>query len=268
MKPLDIYRLLEKSNCGDCRLPSCMAFAVSVVQGERPIEDCPYLDRATAARLAAEIRPIPSGAGFSAAIVSLKNDVSKMDFAAIAGKTGAGISDGNLLIKCLGRDFMIDASGNLISDCHVNIWLETILLNYCLASGGDLEGTWVPFENLRRCASAAPFFKRRCEDPLRLICDAHTDVFFELLEIFGSRKVDGFQEDYSVVVHPLPRVPFLITYRKREDGFESRLKVLFDGSAGSYLRPEVITLIGRGIVEMFQKIIPRHQEYASELRYL
>jgi ArsR family metal-binding transcriptional regulator len=37
---LDIYRMLPRTNCGICRLPTCMAFAARVQRREGPIADC------------------------------------------------------------------------------------------------------------------------------------------------------------------------------------------------------------------------------------
>jgi len=42
-KLLDVLRLLPRTNCGKCGLPSCMAFAASLIEGERCLEDCPPL---------------------------------------------------------------------------------------------------------------------------------------------------------------------------------------------------------------------------------
>ena len=49
--PLDLYKILDKSNCRQCRLPSCMAFAVAVIQGSKRLADCPSLDHETIASL-------------------------------------------------------------------------------------------------------------------------------------------------------------------------------------------------------------------------
>jgi ArsR family metal-binding transcriptional regulator len=40
---LDIIKLLPRTNCGDCGLQSCMAFAAELVEGTLSPEDCPPL---------------------------------------------------------------------------------------------------------------------------------------------------------------------------------------------------------------------------------
>lgn len=40
---MDIFRLLPRTNCGDCGCPTCMAFAAQVRQGEAAPSACPHL---------------------------------------------------------------------------------------------------------------------------------------------------------------------------------------------------------------------------------
>jgi ArsR family metal-binding transcriptional regulator len=53
---LDIYKLLPRSNCKDCGVPTCMAFAAKLSEGKAALEECPPLaaegssERATALR--------------------------------------------------------------------------------------------------------------------------------------------------------------------------------------------------------------------------
>ena len=43
LSPIDIYKLLPKTNCKECGEENCMAFATKVVNREVPIEKCPPL---------------------------------------------------------------------------------------------------------------------------------------------------------------------------------------------------------------------------------
>jgi ArsR family metal-binding transcriptional regulator len=43
LKPLDIFRLLPRTNCGLCGRATCMAFAAAVATGEANPDDCPPL---------------------------------------------------------------------------------------------------------------------------------------------------------------------------------------------------------------------------------
>ena len=47
---MEIFQLLDKSNCRECGAKTCLAFAGAVFQGKRKIEECPKLDRETIER--------------------------------------------------------------------------------------------------------------------------------------------------------------------------------------------------------------------------
>lgn len=42
-KALEVFKLLPRTNCGECAIPTCMAFAVEVSKGKKCPEDCPPL---------------------------------------------------------------------------------------------------------------------------------------------------------------------------------------------------------------------------------
>ncbi len=42
-RPLDVYVLLPRDNCGGCGEATCMAFAFRLLQGRRAVGDCPRL---------------------------------------------------------------------------------------------------------------------------------------------------------------------------------------------------------------------------------
>ena len=40
---LDIYKLLPRTNCGDCGVPTCLAFAMKVASKQTSIDECPHV---------------------------------------------------------------------------------------------------------------------------------------------------------------------------------------------------------------------------------
>jgi acetyl-CoA decarbonylase/synthase complex subunit gamma len=45
ISPIDVYKHLPKTNCGECHESNCMAFATRIVNGERILADCPPLSK-------------------------------------------------------------------------------------------------------------------------------------------------------------------------------------------------------------------------------
>jgi acetyl-CoA decarbonylase/synthase complex subunit gamma len=39
---MDIFKLLPKTNCGECGVPTCMAFAMKLAQKTAELSVCPY----------------------------------------------------------------------------------------------------------------------------------------------------------------------------------------------------------------------------------
>lgn len=52
-----IYKLLPKKNCGDCGVPTCMAFAMQVAAKQKSIEDCPHISEEAKAELSSSTGP-------------------------------------------------------------------------------------------------------------------------------------------------------------------------------------------------------------------
>lgn len=269
LTPLDIFRLLNKSNCKDCGLPTCLSFAQAVVSGGKYPGDCPHLGVEAAHALGQLQYAQKPRDGFTASIDALRAKVRDTDIEAMAGALGAVYADGRLSVRVLGREFFVDRDGGVSSQCHINNWIQWLVLTYVSTpSPRQPEGRWVPFGELKGGATTAAYFAKRFEEPLRIIADEHTSVLFELLGVFGGKSVAGFGSDYAVSLLPLPNVPMLVLYWRPEEGFPSKLRVMFDPAASSYLGPELITGLGRGIIEMLQKIIPKHEKGVLNLPYV
>lgn len=268
--PLSLYKLLPKTNCRECGKPACMAFAHSLISGEAEPNACPHLSEETIAQIAAMLpKDGPPQEGYKKTIEDLREAVRNVDLASRADGLGGRYEKGRLILRCLGKDFVVLDSGMLESMCHVNAWVELMLLNYCKMGGsGALSGRWVSYGELEAAAPTAPYFERRTVEPLRALADGHPEVFFDLMEIFGGDDVEGFDAGRAVVINPLPKVPFLLLYTPPEDEFPSTFKVLLDSSVTTYIPKEAITYIGRGIVEMVKKILSKHQKVTEEILFM
>ena len=56
---IEIFKLLPKTNCGECGIPTCLAFAMSLSAGKIELTGCPYVSEEAKAKLAtAEESPI------------------------------------------------------------------------------------------------------------------------------------------------------------------------------------------------------------------
>lgn len=64
---IQILKMLPKKNCGECKIPTCLAFAMKVAAGQMEIGECPYVDDEVKATIgeasAPPIRTIKIGTG-------------------------------------------------------------------------------------------------------------------------------------------------------------------------------------------------------------
>jgi acetyl-CoA decarbonylase/synthase complex subunit gamma len=64
---IEIFKLLPKTNCGDCGVPTCLAFAMSLAAGKAELSKCPHVSEEAKAQLseasAPPILPVTIGTG-------------------------------------------------------------------------------------------------------------------------------------------------------------------------------------------------------------
>lgn len=257
----EIFKLLEKSNCGNCGEKTCLAFAGAVFKGQRRLTECPRLDPGVAERYAADTGTgsAPEAEG-AAHFEKLRAEVQGSDLAAAAVRIGARYEDGRLTLKVLGKDFSLDRRGNFYADIHVNPWVAIPFLTHVLhGRGRQPAGTWVPFRELRGGREGYALFRKRCEEPLKRVADIYTPLFDDMVHLFGGKQAERrFESDISVVLHPLPLVPIMVCYWLPEDGMQSSLNLFFDESANDNLDIGAAFALGSGLAQMFTKLSQRH----------
>ena len=258
---MEIFKLLDKTNCRKCNKPTCLAFAAAVFQGQRRLDECPQLDREVIERhRGVTSNRIPPEQMQNESIENLKRKIATTDLQLAAQRLGAQYSNGKLTIKCLGKDFSVDTMGNISTDIHVHPWIVVPVLNYIIAgAGAPVSGKWAPFRELEGGKTWYRLFEQRCEKPLKKVADTYTDLFEDMIHLFNGRQVENhYSSDISLVLYPLPKVPLLICYWRPEDDLASDLNIFFDSNAEKILNIESIYTLGAGLVIMFEKLAVRH----------
>ena len=258
---MEIFKILPRTNCRDCRVPTCFAFAAAVFKGEKRLADCGHIDKD-------DLETFSVGNSDSRtlereeiqALEQLRKKISGVDLPSSVERLGASFSGEKLTVKCLGKDFHVDSQGNVTSEIHVHGWVTIPLLNYVISCAGkDVSGNWVPMRELKNGATWAGLFAQRCEKPLKQVADHYTDLFEYMVQIFNAKRApNAFDSDVAVILHPLPRIPMLICYWKPDDGMESSLNVFFDDTADENLGTDSLYRIATGMVMMFEKIALTH----------
>ena len=259
--PLEIYKILPQTNCGQCFLPSCLAFSAAVISGTKKMEDCPFITEIdTQSITPTVVTTEPYEIMRSENIAKLQDKISTFDLSSLADKLGGNIVGDRLAITCLGKVFYIDPLGKVTSECHTHAGLTIPLLSYIVTSNGkDPVGSWVHFRELKNGPPMNALFEQRGEKRLQSLADLHTDLFDDLVSMFsGTREQQKFYSDISLVLKPLPTLPILFCYWKPEEDLGSKLNIFFDASADQHLAIESIFELCIGMVMMFEKIARKH----------
>jgi hypothetical protein len=258
---MEIFKLLDKSNCRECGETTCLAFAGAVYQGRRKIQDCPKLDQTTVDRYSgAAAGQNHSEQNRDEYLEILKKEISSIDLADAARRVGADYTGDRLTLKVLGKDFSVDHRGRLSADIHVNPWVAVPFLDYIrFGKGLPASGNWLSFRELKNGKERYALFQKRCEEPMKQVADSYTDLFDDLVRIFGGRQVEKqFESDISVVLLPLPKVPIMICFWLPDDGMASSLNVYFDDTADKNLSIGSVFTLGAGLSQMFERLALRH----------
>ncbi len=266
----ELLKLLPKTNCRDCGQVSCMAFAVTVLQGRNALSRCPHVDSEAAERIGnvekkESTRPGALVERRDEIMGALKDELRRIDFAEAAARLDAEFRNDRLGVRCLGKIFELDRNGDLHADCHVNGWVHLPVLNYAARGRGrDEKGEWVIFSELKNARDWAQFFSHRCERGLREIVDRDPGLFFDALDMFAAKPAEAKAgeafggADYAVVLRPLPKVPLLIAYWEAEGEFEAKLTLFFDRTAEENLGAEAVYMLVTGILEMLRRVMTSH----------
>jgi hypothetical protein len=255
MNAIELYKKLPKKNCGECRQKKCMPFALSLIKGEAELTECPYLNED-------EVNGLKKTIGHSDwredLIMRLREGIRDIDFNDVASHIGAELKGKALMLKCMGREFMIDPSGEVTTKGFITPWIKILLLHYIKTGGrADLSGKWVSFSDLKSGMVKASSFTRECEERLRELLDKDLQKVIQLLSRFGAGTRDDFPTNHAWHILLLPKMPVVVLYWPADIEFGSKVKVLFDSTADKFLDVESIIFLVEGLVNNIEAALSR-----------
>jgi acetyl-CoA decarbonylase/synthase complex subunit gamma len=105
---IQIFKLLPKTNCKECGVPTCLAFAMNLASGKAELDSCPYVSAEARAALseasAPPIRPVAIGKGVRAAstggeTVQYRHEKTFFNPTLLSAMVGSDISAADLHTK-------------------------------------------------------------------------------------------------------------------------------------------------------------------------
>ena len=105
---IQIFKLLPKTNCKECGVPTCLAFAMNLASGKAELDSCPYVSDEAREQLseasAPPIRPVDLGKGVRAAktggeTVQYRHEKTFYNPTLLSAMVDSGISQADLEAK-------------------------------------------------------------------------------------------------------------------------------------------------------------------------
>ncbi len=105
---IQIFKLLPKTNCKECGVPTCLAFAMNLASGKAELDSCPYVSDEAREKLseasAPPIRPVAIGKGVRAATaggetVQYRHEKTFYNKTLMAAVVGSDIAETDLETK-------------------------------------------------------------------------------------------------------------------------------------------------------------------------
>ncbi len=105
---IQIFKLLPKTNCKECGVPTCLAFAMNLASGKAELDSCPYVSDEAKEQLAEAsappIRPVKIGKGVRAfttggETVQYRHEKTFYNQTVLAAMVGSDIADADLTAK-------------------------------------------------------------------------------------------------------------------------------------------------------------------------
>lgn len=260
--PLTVFKRTPGTNCGQCGRPTCMAFSVAVATTGADPTGCPYINLAGLdLGAAAQGGEDPSRERDLALVAYLQDKIASLDFSAIAGPLGAvweGGAPDELAFPYLGQAVRLSKSGILLAGVVPEDPRDAILLyNYVHSGGGrQPDYTWVGMESLPNSISKVRTLATYCEQRLaRLFAGQTPELIMALGKPMGARPGPG-TASVEMIVPVLPMVPQYVLFWDEEpaDGFEARVKVLFDQHVLDFLDLESLLFAAERMAERFESL--------------
>lgn len=269
MNPLDFIKYTARTNCGECGQPSCLAFSVAVTKGGADPSKCPYLDPAglkcgstqtgenglDRVERGQEERDL-------ALVAHLKSKISDVRFSDIASRLGADWDEelpDLLIFSYLGRKVKLDKDGLQMEDNELVDPRDQILLYNYVSYGGSSspDGQWIGMESLPNSISKVRTLSAYCEQPLAKRFSSRVSELAKVCEQAGGKPSTGDSSaTLSYIIPVLPHLPHYLLFwdEEPEDGFESKVKVLFDHNVLDYLDIESLVFAAERMAEYLMEL--------------
>ena len=263
MNPLEIVARTPKNNCGECGFPTCLAFAAGVCATGVDVGKCPYINIDGLEIEVAGVELEEAGRERDLALVQhLKSKISGVDFSELAPKIGGVFKDSAISFEYLGQQVTFRKEGLLLGHTEPEDPRDQVLLyNYALSGGGrQPDNEWIGMESMPNSISKVRTLATYCELPLaRLLTGKPVAEVIAVAAKAGGTVLEGTTASLAVEFKVLPFLPQRILFweEEQEEGFEAKVKILFDHHALDFLDIESLLFSAERLAERLAVLLEK-----------
>ena len=267
LSPVDLYRdVLPKTNCGDCGLKTCIAFASMVVADQASLDQCPHLTAETVAACTAKLQEQYARGKWvkrdmaKDALERAKRRAASMDLQDLPGRIGGRLIEKDhtemLELPYLNRTIWVTKERVMNTDGSDLGHYETVFILIHLAQGGSAEptGKWKGLVEFPNTISKMKSMKSNVEEPLKAAFAGNIDGLRKAAEKIGAKDMTGemASADAAFYFQVLPKVPVMLMFwgAEPEDDFEAEVRLLFDETVLDHLDIEAVLFVSEHIREL------------------
>ncbi|MBI4796158.1 MAG: DUF3786 domain-containing protein [Deltaproteobacteria bacterium] len=251
-----MLKRLPRTNCGDCGLPTCMAFATQVIKEGEDLAKCPHLPPAAQELAGAISSQQEKGEGrrresLAISLEVMHAKIAPLNFRDLADGLGAvyGEEDGRpyLTFSFFGQTLLVFKDEvRYPPGAAPNPWDAILLYNFIASCGKELPtGTWITYQSLPNSVSKAKTLAR-LEKELADHFAGNAGRLRRQAAALHSEPVQASENaDFQGVFLPLPRVPILLLFwdAEPEEDFPAQAHILFDSTVSGFLDLESLLFL-------------------------
>lgn len=274
LTPIHLYKLTPKTNCGECGFAACLAFATQVIVGAGDLDACPYMDQESIEPFREQLGEQHRAGigvkreGFEKALQFLREEIKKWDFQTIASSLGASFTriDGQPALQFAYFGHQVTVTSEDITDAseeNLDPWEKILLYNYVIGGAVEPSRVWIGMESLPNSVSKIKSLKAHCEDRLAASFAGKLQRLPAAVAGLGNtlsleeEKVD-FAAEFKIL--PMLAVRVLCWDEDAEEGFEAKMKLLFDSRVLQVLDLESLLFTCEQLTERLLKADARNRE--------
>jgi hypothetical protein len=248
---VEIYRLLPKTNCGKCGLPSCFGFAAKLATRQASPDDCPAITAAVRESLREDTGHLGSpGTVYEQALESLRPKIRALDFRKIASLFGTPLTGPDKLeIRFLNEPYVItkekirDPSGK-----EPRPWISILIYNHlCMPDPPPPAGEWITFGSVPASHAKDKAWAGHVEEVIASHFSGNVEALKSACAKFGGVQATAQGgQDAAYEFRFFPHYPALLLFSDAvpEEDFPTQCRLLLDRTAPQYLDIESIVVLG------------------------